>query len=144
MKITPILADSTHALLCDDGSTVQLDMLAEFIAIELKEHGHFGNIVHHISSGDRASVHHALRELLLLPREAKLLSPLAINIVTMFGSRTSNLAPFRTWLLERVERQSTELYRRSLERHIDMLVEEARSLEFRFTKSAFRILATRG
>ena len=144
MKLTPILADSTHALLCEDGSTVQLDMLAELVVIELKGHGHFGNIVHHISSGDWSAVHHALRELFLLPREAQTLSPLARNLVTLFGSRTRNLIPFRPWLLERVERQTTSLYRRTLERCVDVLIEQVGDLEFRFTKSAFRILATRG
>lgn len=144
MKLTPILADSTHALLCDDGSTVQLDLLAELVVIALKGHGHFGNVVHHISSGDWAAVHRALREVFLLPADARTLSPLARNLVTMCGSRTRNLSPFRPWLLERVERQTTDLYRRSLERRLDVLIEQIGALEVRFTKSAFRILAMHG
>lgn len=144
MKFAPILAHSTHALLLDDGNTVPLDMLAELLVIELKGHGHFGNIVHHVSSGDWAAVHHALRELFQLPGAARMLSPLAMNIVRMLGSPTRNLSPFRPWLLQRVERQSTDLYRRSFERRLDMLIEETEALEVRFTKSAFRILADRG
>ena len=142
MKLTPILADSTHALLCEDGSTVQLDMLAELLVIELKGHGHFGNIAHHISCGDWAAMHHALREVFLLPPTAQALTPLARNLVTMLGSRTCDLYPFRPWLLERVELQTTGLYRRTLERRVDELVVQVRHLEFTFTKSAFRILAS--
>lgn len=124
MNLSPILADSTHALLCEDGSTVQFDMLAELVVIQLKGHGHFGNIVHHISRGDWPTVHSALRELFLLPREAQTLSPLAKNLVTMIGSGTSNLISFRPWMLDQVERQTTNLYRHSLERRVDMLIQQ--------------------
>lgn len=144
MKITPFYADAIDALLCEDGSTVHLDRLAELVVIDLKGHGHFGNVAHHISRGDWTAVHNALREVLMLPQAAETLSPLARNLVTLLGARTRNLRPFRPWLLERVEGQTTELYRRSLERRVDALAEQLGRFEFRFSKSAFRIIATHG
>jgi hypothetical protein len=128
-------------LLLEDGSATLINALAEGLVVEIKHHGHFGNVVHHVSAGDWSAVAKAMRELFVLPHDCRTLSPLARNLVTMLHrSSAANLRPFGPWLLDQVERQTTALFRRSLERRLDDLEGQIRHMEFAFTKSAARIL----
>lgn len=141
MKHSPITADTTSGLLHEDGSATLIHELAELLVIQIKEHGHFGNVMHHIAGGDWLAVDRALRDVLTLPHHQAAMSALARNLVTMLhGTSAANLRPFRPWLLDQVECQTTGLYRRSLERRLDLLADQIRAAEFVFTKSAARIL----
>ncbi|WP_193335555.1 hypothetical protein [Devosia beringensis] len=83
-----------------------------------------------------------MRELLVLPYDHQGLSPLAKNLATMLDRQgPANLRPFRRWLLDQVEHQTTNFYRRSLERRIDVILDKLRSVDFEFRKTALRILA---
>jgi hypothetical protein len=129
-------------LLLEDGSATLINALAELLAIQIKSHGHFGNVMHHVSGGNWSAVEDAMRELFVLPHACDTLSPLARNLVTMLHrSSAANLRSFGPWLLDRVERQTTALFRRSLERRLDDLEGQIRQMEFAFTKSAARILS---
>ena len=142
MKFTTITADSGHALLCDDGSITLVDALVDVLEIELREHGHFGNLMYHVSQGDRPAVKRALRSILLQPVDAGQLCPLGRNLVTMLsGTGPDNLRPLRPWLLDRIEARTTSLYRHSLERRIDALAAQIEGASFVFTRSALRILS---
>ena len=139
MKHTSITA---FELLLEDGSATLINALAELIVIQVKDHGHFGNVIHHVSSGDWSAVGDAMRELFVLPHDCRTLTPLARNLVTMLHrSSAANLRPFGPWLLDQVERQTTALFRRSLERRLEDLEGEIRRMEVAFTKSAARILS---
>ena len=144
MKHSPIIAETAGGLLHEDGSATLLQELAALLVIQIKSHGHFGNVMHHVAGGDWTAVDRALREVLALPHEHEAMSPLARNLVTMLhGTSAANLRPFRPWLLEQVERQTTRLYRRSLERRLDMLADQIRAARFVFSRSALRILRER-
>ncbi len=141
MKHSSITADTTSHLLHEDGSTTAISALAELLVIEIKGHGHIGNVMHHVSRGDWAAVDKAVRELLAMPYQAGTMSPLARNLVTMLhGTCAPNLRPFRPWLLQHIECRSTSFYRKSLELRLDLLAEQILSSKFVFTKSAARIL----
>ena len=141
MEHSLIIADTTGGLLHDDGCATLIYEMVELLVIEIKGHGHFGNILHHVAGGDWVAMHQALREVLALPYDQEAVSPLARNLVTMLhGTSTANLRPFRPWLLDHVERQTTGLYRRSLERRLDQLADQIRAEEPVFTRSALRIL----
>lgn len=141
MEYAPIISAGTGGLLHEDGSTTLLDTLADWLVCEIKGHGHYGNVMHHVAGGNWRALGRALQELFVLPHDHEALSPLARNLVTMLhGSAATNLRAFRPWLLDRVERQTANLYRRILERTLDLLAEQIRSAEFVFTKSAGRIL----
>lgn len=141
MKHSPIIADTTSGLLHEDGSTTLLDEVVELLVIQIKGHGHFGNVIHHVAGGDWAAVDRAMRELLVLPQDQGPMSSLARNLVTMLHATSAeNLRPFRPWLLDQIERQTTGLYRRSLERRLDLLADQIRAAKFVFAKSAARIL----
>jgi hypothetical protein len=128
-------------LLLEDGSATLINALAELLVIQIKGHGHFGNVMHHVSGGDWSDVETAIRELLVLPHDCQALSPLGKNLVTMLhSSSTANLRPFRPWLLDQLETQTTGLFRWSLERRLDELAAQIRNVEFVFAKSAARIL----
>jgi hypothetical protein len=142
MKHSPLIADTAGGLLHEDGSATLIHDLAALLVIQIKGHGHFGNVMHHVARGDWAAVDRALRDVLALPHGYEALSPLARNLVTMLhGTSAANLRPFRPWLLEQVERQTTGLYRRSLERRLDLLADQIRAATFVFSKSAPRILS---
>ena len=141
MEHSSIIAVRTGGLLHEDGSATLLHTLAEWLVSEIKGHGHYGNVMHHVAAGNWMAVSRALQELFLLPQDHNALSLLARNLVTMaHGSVATNLLGFRPWLLDRVERETTDLYRRSLERRLDLLAEQIRAAELVFTKSAARIL----
>lgn len=141
MEYAPIIAAETGGLLHEDGSTTLLDTLAEWLACEIKGHGHYGNVMHHVAGGNWTAVGLALQELFVLPQNHGALSPLARNLVTMLhGSAATNLQALRPWLLDRVEWQTANLYRRIFERTLDVLAGQIRTTEFVFTKSASRIL----
>jgi hypothetical protein len=142
MEHSSIVAASTGGLLLHEyGSATLLDTMAEGLVSDIKGHGHYGNVMHHVAGGIWTAVGKALLELLVLPQDHKILSPLARNLVTMLhGSVANNLLAFRPWLLDRVERQTTSLYRVTLERRLDLLAGQIRTAEVVFTKSAARIL----
>ena len=141
MKHSPIIAATTVGLLHEDGSATLIDAVVELLVIQIKGHGHYGNVMHHVSGGDWAAVDRALRELLVLPHDHEAISPLARNLVTMLhGTVAANLRTFRPWLLDSIERHTTVLYRRILERRLDHLADRIRAADFVFTKSAARIL----
>ena len=141
MEYSTLTAVRIGGLLHENGNMMLLDALADVLVSEIKGHGHYGNVMHHVATGDWAAVDRALQELLLLPQDHKGLSPLARNLVTMLhGSVTANLRAFRPWLLRRIERQTTDLYCRSLARRLDALAARIRSDPPAFTKSAARIL----
>lgn len=146
MEHSPIIAASTGGLLLHEyGSATLLDTMAEWLVSDIKGHGHYGNVMHHVAGGNWTAVSRALLELFVLPQDHKVLSPLARNLVTMLhGSVASNLLAFRPWLLDRVERQTTNLYRMTLERRLDLLGGQVRAAEVVFTRSAARILHEAG
>lgn len=128
MRIDSISSEDTQCLLHANGSSTLLEPLTDLLVAEIKGHGHYGNVTHHVAAGDWAKVSSALRELLVLPSDHLVLSPLARNLVTMLdGQSTVNLRPFRQWLLDKVELQTTHLYRRSLARRLDALVGQIRA-----------------
>lgn len=128
MKIDPISPQATQCLLHEDGSATFLEPLTELLVAEIKGHGHYGNVTHHVARGDWGKVSSALRELLVLPADPLTLSPLARNLTTMLdGKSAANLRPFRNWLLDKVEAQTTNLYRRSLARRLDALEVQIRA-----------------
>lgn len=142
MKFDPITAEATVCLLHEDGSATLLDSLVAGLVAAIKQHGHYGNLTHHVSAGDWIAVSAALRELLVLPSSHQGLSALAKNFITMLDMHgPADLLPFRGWLLDQVEQQTTNFYRRSLERRIDVISDEIRSMDFVFRKTALRILA---
>ncbi|MBU1307673.1 MAG: hypothetical protein KKF33_19385 [Alphaproteobacteria bacterium] len=128
MKIDPISPQATQCLVLEDGSATFLESLTELLVAEIKGHGHYGNVTHHVARGDWDKVSSALRELLVLPPGHLMLSPLARNLATMLdGKSAANLRPFRNWLLDKVEAQTTSLYRRSLARRLEALVVQIRA-----------------
>lgn len=142
MNIDSIPPDSIHSLLHEDGSVTLLDSLTAGLVVAIKQHGHYGNIAHHVSGGDWQAVSSAWRELLVLPSEYQELSGLAKNFVTMLDEQQPpNLRPFRGWLFDHVEQLTTTLYRRSLERRLDAIWHQLEATDFIFRKTALRILA---
>lgn len=142
MNIDSIAADSVHSLLHEDGRVTVIDSLAAGLVVAIKQHGHYGNIAHHVSGGDWPAMSAAWRELLVMPSEHHGLSRLARNLVTMLDEQQpANLCLFRRWLFDHVERLTTNLYRRSLERRLDAISDQIHTADFVFRKSALRILA---
>lgn len=128
MKNGSISPEITQCLLHDDGSATLLAPLTELLVAEIKGHGHFGNVIHHVAGGNWEKVASAMLELLVLPTDAAILSPIARNLVTMLDGKSAvNLRSFRSWLLDHVEGQTTNLYRRSLARRLAWLEEQIRA-----------------
>ena len=55
MKHSSIITDITSHLLHEDGSITAIGALAELLVIQIKEHGHIGNVTHHVARGDWAA-----------------------------------------------------------------------------------------
>ncbi len=142
MKIDKITAGAP-ALLKDDGNAVALEAVVHALVSAIKEHGHFGNLAHHISGGgDWDAYASAMRQLLFGFSSYGELSPLARNVVRSLNGRgPENIRPFRRWFFNRLEIESSMLHCMLVERRIETLNKEGeRSIPI-FRKSALRILS---
>ncbi|MFD2648084.1 hypothetical protein ACFSX5_09805 [Devosia albogilva] len=143
MKLTKIAAGAP-ALLKDDGSAVALEAVVDAIVSAIKEHGHYGNLAHHISGGgDWDAYAAAIRQLLFGRSSYGDLGPLARNVArSLSGRGPENIRPFRGWFFDRLEIESSMLHRMLVERRIETLNEDAERSRPRFRKSALSILTS--
>jgi hypothetical protein len=143
MELTRI-SEGAAALLREDGSAVAVQQVTDALVSAVKQHGHYGNIAHHIAAGDWEAFATALARLLFSRHAYEDLDALAQNLARLLGGEgPANIRPFRTWFLDRLEAESSALHRQLVERRIDALNEAGASALPRFRKSAIRIL-TRG
>ena len=132
------------ALVRNDGSAVEMDAVIAALVTALKQHGHYGNLSHHMAGGDWQAVTAALRQILQdrLPHDG--LKPLARNYIRVLGGTgPANIRPFRDWFLAVLEAESSTLFRRLVERRIDAARLDIAKEKPALRKSALRIL-TRG
>lgn len=142
MKFTPLSADFP-VLWRDDDSAVALDAMVDALVAEIKRHGHFGNLAHHIAKGDWKALAAAMHQVFFDRCSHEDISPLARNVArASSGSGPSNIGPFRQWLLDHFEAESSTLHRVVVERRIDALNEEIRHGLPVWRKSASHILSS--
>jgi hypothetical protein len=140
MKITK-LSGGAPALLKDDGSAVALEAVVDALVSAIKEHGHYGNLAHHISGGDWDAYAAAMRQLLFGRSSYGDLGPLARNVArSLSGRGPENIRAFRGWFLDRLRIESSMLHCLLVERRIEALNEDAERSSPIFRKSALRIL----
>jgi hypothetical protein len=137
------LTGGAPALLKEDGSAVAVDAAVDALVSAIKEHGHFGNLAHHISGGGEwAAYSLAMRQLLFERSAPGDLNSLARNIArSLAGCGPENIRPFRRWFLDRLEVETSMLHRMLVERRIEALNEDGERLRPTLRMSAFHILA---
>ncbi len=142
MRITK-LTGGAPALLREDGSAVAVEVVVDALVSAIKEHGHFGNLAHHISGGGEWTAYsEAMRQVLFGRFSHGDLTPLARNIArSLSGGGPENIRPFGRWFLDRLESETSLLHRMLVERRIEALNEDRERSRPAFRKSALRILA---
>ena len=143
MRLEPF-SPHCEALLRSDGSAITVEDLITVILANLKQHPHYGNVLHHIAGGDWGTVSSSIREILLKRSPISRCSALTRNLYRMLsGNGPANLRPFRQWFLHLVELESSTLFAGLLARSIDFASADLAFLEPRFRASALRILNSR-
>lgn len=143
MKLEPI-TPHCEALLRSDGDVVAVDELIAVLLANLKQHPHFGNVLHHIAGGDWNAVSTAIREIVWERAPVSTCSAVARNLYrALSGNGPTNLGPFRQWFLYLVELESSSLFARLLARRIDSANVDLALQRPSFRASALRILNSR-
>jgi len=143
MKFSEITAEAP-ALMREDGLAVNLDAVVDLLVIRIKEHGHFGNVLHHVAKGDWAAVRRALGQIVIGRQAANTLTGIAPNLVRLLAGKGSpNIRPFGAWLLTYLEAESSTLFRHLVARRIATLNAEIEAQSVRFRTSALRAISHR-
>ena len=140
MRLEPI-SPHCEALLRSDGNAVAVEELIEVLRSNLKQHPHYGNVLHHIFRGDWEAVSNSLRDIVLERAPISSCSAFTLNLCrALSGKGPANLRPFNQWFLQLVEQETSLLFARLLARRINAANAEMIDLEPRFRPSALRIL----
>ena len=143
MKLEPI-SPHCEALLRSDGNAIAVEELIEVLLANLKQHPHYGNVLHHVAGGDWEAVSNSIREIVLERAPVSTCSALTRNLFrALSGTGPSSLRPFRQWFLDLVELESSSLFARLLARRIDAANADLVLQRPRFRASALRILNSR-
>ena len=143
MKLEPISPHS-EALLRSDGDAIAVEELIAVLLANLKQHPHYGNVLHHVAGGDWEAVSNSIREIVLERAPVSTCSALTRNLYrALSGTGPSNLRPFRQWFLDLVELESSSLFARLLARRIDAAIADLVLQRPSFRASALRILNSR-
>ena len=143
MKLEPI-SPHCEALLRSDGNAIAVEELIAVLLANLKQHPHYGNVLHHVAGGDWEAVSNSIREIVLERAPVSTCSALTRNLFrALSGTGPSSLRPFRQWFLDLVELESSSLFARLLARRIDAANADLVLQRPRFRASALRILNSR-
>lgn len=143
MKLEPI-SPHCEALLRSDGNAIAVEELIAVLLANLKQHPHFGNVLHHIAGGNWDAVSNSIREIVLERAPVSTCSALTRNLYrALSGTGPINLRPLRQWFLRLVELESSSLFARLLARRIDSAIADLVLQKPRFKASALRILNSR-
>lgn len=136
------LQTQSPALLRDDGSAVALEDLVDTLVAAIRQHPHFGNVLHHVSKGDSTAMREAVRQVLLGRESARDLTCVARNLVRLLSGRgAANIRPFGAWFLGHVEESGSRLFRDLVARRIAAVDIEIATAPAKFRASALRILS---
>ncbi len=140
MKLEPI-SPHCEALLRSDGNAIAVEELVAVLLANLKQHPHYGDVLHHVAGGDWEAVSNSMREILLERAPVYKSSALTRNLYrALSGKGPSNLQSFQKWFLDLVELESSSLFARLLARRIDAANADLVLQRPRFRASALRIL----
>ena len=143
MKLEPI-SPHCEALLRSDGNAIAVEELIAVLLANLKQHPHYGNVLHHVAGGDWEAVSNSIREIVLERAPVSTCSALTRNLFrALSGTGPSNLRPFRQWFLDLVELESSSFFARLLARRIDAAIADLVLQRPSFRASALRILNSR-
>jgi hypothetical protein len=143
MKLESI-SPHCEALLRNDGNAIAVEELIAVLLANLKQHPHFGNVLHHIAGGNWDAVANSFREIVLEGAPVSKSSALTRNLYrALSGKGPNNLRPFQQWFLGLVELESSSLFARLVARRIDAANADLILQRPRFRASALRILNSR-